>query len=57
MLQSGLKPSLAKEYTQMGVAMREGKIQEDYWNNRPSELGRVKLKEFAQEFAAVYANI
>ena len=57
MLQSGLKPTLAKDYTDMGVAMREGKMQEDYWKNRPAELGRVKLKEFAQEFAAVYANI
>ena len=57
MLQAGVKPSLAKDYTDMGRALREGKMQEEYWKNRPSSLGRIKLKEFAQEFAAVYANI
>ena len=56
MVQAGLKPSLARDYTDMGIALREGKMQEDYWKNHP-ELGKVKLEEFAKEFAAVYANI
>jgi len=56
MQQAGIPEGMAKDYVDMGVALREGKMQEDYWKNRPS-LGRVKLEEFAKEFAAVYANI
>ena len=53
MLQMGLKPSLANDYIQLGIAIREGKIQEDYWKNRP-ELGKIKLEDFAKEFAAAF---
>ena len=53
MMQMGLKPSLANDYVQLGIAIREGKIQEDYWKNRP-ELGKIKLEDFAKEFAAAY---
>ena len=53
MLQMGLMPSLANDYVQLGIAIREGKIQEDYWKNRP-ELGRIKLEDFAKEFAAAF---
>jgi len=56
MQQAGIPEGMAKDYVEMGVALREGKMQEDYWKNRPA-LGRVKLEEFAKEFAAVYANI
>lgn len=53
MLQAGLSQSLAKAYTEMGKALREGTAEEDYWKNRPT-LGSVKLEDFAKEFAAAF---
>lgn len=53
MRQAGLKETMAEAYTVMGRAMREGKMQEDYWKNRP-ELGKTKLKDFVKEFAAAF---
>ncbi len=55
LLQAGLQKALAKDYTDMGIALREGKMQEDYWKNRPS-LGRIKLEDFVKEFEVVYTN-
>lgn len=53
MLQMGLKPAMVKDYLQLGIVIREGKFQEDYWKNRP-ELGKIKLEDFAKEFAAAF---
>lgn len=54
MLQAGLPEAIAQGYVQMGKSIRTGEIQADYWKNRP-ELGKIKLEDFAKEFAAVYA--
>jgi len=53
MLQSGLNQEIAKGYIEMGAALRNGKMQADYWKNKP-KLGKVKLEDFAKEFAAAY---
>jgi uncharacterized protein YbjT (DUF2867 family) len=53
MRQAGLKETMAEAYTTMGRAMREGKLQEDYRKNLP-ELGKIKLNDFAKDFAAVF---
>jgi uncharacterized protein YbjT (DUF2867 family) len=53
MLQAGLAEPIAKGYTQLGIALREGAMQASYWKNRPA-LGKVKLEDFAQQFASVY---
>jgi uncharacterized protein YbjT (DUF2867 family) len=53
MLQSGLNKEIAAGYVEMGGALRNGKMQGDYWKNKP-KLGKVKLEEFAKEFAAAY---
>jgi uncharacterized protein YbjT (DUF2867 family) len=55
MIGSGLNPAMADGFTQMNKASREGKVQEEYWKNRPSTLGKIKLEDFAKEFAAVYS--
>jgi len=39
---------------EMGDAMNSGKMSEDYWRHHPSKLGKVKVKDFAKTFAAVY---
>ena len=54
MLQAGLPPTIAEGYTTMGTALRSGQMQADYWNNRPQQLGKLKLEAFAAQFAAAY---
>jgi uncharacterized protein YbjT (DUF2867 family) len=54
LLQAGLAEVFAQGYTEMGVALRSGEMEADYWNNRPAQLGNIKLEDFAKEFAAVY---
>lgn len=51
---AGLPEEVAKNYTEMGGAMRSGKMGEDYWNNRPQTFGNTKLEQFAPHFAAAY---
>lgn len=53
MLQAGLPATLAEGYTQLGRALRSGKLQEDYWKN-PPEKGRIRLTDFASEFRAAF---
>jgi hypothetical protein len=53
MKQAGLKETMAEGYTVMGRALREGKMQEDYWKNKPV-LSSIKLEIFAKEFAAAF---
>jgi uncharacterized protein YbjT (DUF2867 family) len=55
MLDAGLSPTIAEAYTQMGKGINDGRIQEDYWKNKPT-LGRMKLEDFAKRFATVYAQ-
>ncbi|SKB87320.1 NAD(P)H-binding protein [Dyadobacter psychrophilus] len=56
MLGAGLNESFAKLYLAMGQALRSGKMQEEYWKNRPEKLGDYKLEDFAKEFAGAYAG-
>ena len=52
--QAGLPEEVAKNYTEMGHAMRTGPMVKDYWKNHPHELGRTRLEDFAKEFALAY---
>jgi uncharacterized protein YbjT (DUF2867 family) len=54
MLKAGLPEVFAKSYTQMGKSIREGLIQEDYFSRNEQPQGKVKLEDFAKEFAQVY---
>ena len=54
MLGAGLSKTIAEGYTQMGNSIHSGLLQEDYWKNRPAELGKLKLETFAQSFAEAY---
>jgi len=53
MKQAGLTETMAEGYTIMGRALREGKMQEDYWKNRPV-MGKIKLEDFTKEFAGAF---
>ena len=54
MLQAGLNQEMANNYTEMGVSLRDGTMQADYMENRPT-LSKTKLEDFAKnEFAAAF---
>ncbi|MBD0376723.1 MAG: NAD-dependent dehydratase, partial [Flavisolibacter sp.] len=53
MQQAGLPEEVARNYTEMGAAIRNGIFSEDYWANRP-RLSKTKLEDFAPAFAAAY---
>ncbi len=57
MMQAGLPEAMAKSYVEMGDATRSRKLYEDYFNNRPSSFGKIKLDDFAKEFAQVYQSV
>jgi uncharacterized protein YbjT (DUF2867 family) len=54
MVQAGLPQEIAKNYVEMGNAIKQGVLFEDYWKHHPEKLGKVKLVDFAQTFASVY---
>lgn len=56
MLQAGLPEEIAKNYVEMGQALRSGLMAEDYLKHRPSSFGKTKLEDFAKEFAAAYSQ-
>lgn len=55
MLQAGLSQEVAKNYVEMGAAIADGTMNEDYAKHKAIS-GKVKLEDFAKEFAAVYAQ-
>jgi len=52
-LSAGMNPQIANGFIEMQASMRGGVLYEDYFRNRPA-LGKVKLTDFANEFAAAY---
>lgn len=52
-LAAGMNPQIAKGFVEMQASMGSGVLYEDYNRNKPI-LGKVKLADFAKEFAAVY---
>ena len=52
---SGMNPEVAKGLVEMNAGRRTGVIGEDYAGHKPA-MGKVKLKEWAKEFAAAYNN-
>ena len=56
LVQAGLSEEIAKNYAEMGAAMRNGEMTAEYNANRPTVFGKTKLEAFAPVFAAVYAK-
>lgn len=54
MIGAGLSAEVAKNYTEMGRAVREGKMAEDFHKNRPSTFGTTKFTDFAKEFGFAF---
>jgi len=53
MIASGMNPKVAKGFVEMNESIGSGALYEDYHRNKPI-LGKVKLKDFANEFAVAY---
>ncbi|WP_342087336.1 SDR family oxidoreductase [Dyadobacter sp. OTU695] len=56
MLQAGLNESFAGLYRDMGQALQNGTMQEDYWENGGGVKGTFKLEDFAKRFAGAYGQ-
>jgi uncharacterized protein YbjT (DUF2867 family) len=52
-IQAGLTEEVARNYREMGAAIRTGSMAADY-RLHPVKLGPTKLEDFAKEFAAQY---
>ena len=51
----GMQPAIAAQMTEMYAAIRSGVLYEDY-RRQPVALGRVKVSDFAEDFAAAYRS-
>ncbi|MEN2399034.1 NAD(P)H-binding protein [Flavobacterium sp. MC2016-06] len=54
MIQAGLPEEIAGLYTEMGAGLRSGKIAEDFLQSNASVDGKIKLEDFAKEFASKF---
>lgn len=54
MTQAGIPEEIAKLYTEMGTGLRNGKIANDFITNNYSIDGKIKLEDFAQQFASSF---
>lgn len=50
---AGMNPSIAADLVEMYAGLHSGLLTEDYYHNQPT-LGKVKMTDFAKEFASVY---
>ncbi|SHN23196.1 SDR family oxidoreductase [Mucilaginibacter sp. OK098] len=53
MIAAGFNPQVAEGLVEMNASRRGGVLYEDYYHNKPV-LGKIKLKDFAKEFAAAF---
>jgi uncharacterized protein YbjT (DUF2867 family) len=54
MLQNGVPENIAKNYTEMGAAMRSGEMASEYRDSKSVKFGKTRLEAFAPAFAAAY---
>jgi uncharacterized protein YbjT (DUF2867 family) len=50
----GMTQSTAEGMVEMNAGIHSGLVDEDYHRNKPKVMGKVKLKDFAKEFAVFY---
>jgi len=51
---AGMEPGIAAGLVEMYASARSGKFWEDYQLHKPAAMGKVKLEEFAKDFADVF---
>ncbi|MBC3789055.1 NAD(P)H-binding protein [Spirosoma utsteinense] len=53
---AGLSPLISKSLVEMYASQHTGDLSADYEQNRPAVMGKVKIVDFASEFAAAYSQ-
>ena len=53
---AGVNPRIAAGLVEMFASQHSGLLMEDYYRNKPTVMGKVKLTDFAKEFAAAFKN-
>jgi len=48
---AGMNPKVAEGLVEMFASFYKGLVAEDYYRNKPSVMGKVKLVDFAKQFA------
>lgn len=51
---AGMNPVIGAGLVEMYAALHSGLLSEDYYRNKPAVMGKVKLADFAKEFAIVF---
>ena len=51
---AGMNSQIAAGLVEMYASLYNGLLAEDYYRHKPTVMGKVKLKDFAKEFAAVF---
>jgi len=54
LIAAGMHPDIAAGIVEMYASSQSGPLLEDYFRNRPAVMGKVKMTDFAKEFATVY---
>lgn len=52
----GMNPAIAAGLVEMYEGLHTGLLSEDYYKNRPAVMGKVKVADYAQDFAAAYSQ-
>jgi uncharacterized protein YbjT (DUF2867 family) len=50
----GMPAAIAEGFVEMNAGLHSGELSADYFRNRPAVLGKVKMTDFAREFAAAF---
>jgi uncharacterized protein YbjT (DUF2867 family) len=50
----GMQPKIAEDLVEMYSALYKGTFAEDYYRNKPAVMGKIKLKDYAKEFATIF---
>jgi uncharacterized protein YbjT (DUF2867 family) len=50
----GMNPTIAAGLVEMYSGLHSGLLLEDYYRNKPAVMGKVKMRDFAQDFAAAF---
>lgn len=56
MEQQGLPAEVIANAIELGAAIHSGKMREDYDLHKPTAMGKVKIKDFAKEFAVAFSK-
>lgn len=54
---AGMQPAIAEGMTEMYAAINSGLLYEHYNQHKPKKMGKVKMKDFAQDFAEAYNQL